>query len=63
MRGRMHELFAAEADDGASATGFAAMLMLRASGPGAPIFWLRTDEAERRGDGFMARALPSWAAT
>lgn len=49
MRGRMHELFAAEADDGASATGFAAMLMLRASGPGAPIFWLRTDEAERRG--------------
>jgi hypothetical protein len=29
-----------EADDGVSATGFAAMLMLRASGPGAPIFWL-----------------------
>jgi protein ImuA len=49
MCGRVHELFAATADDAASATGFAAMLTLRASGPKAPIFWLRTDEAERRG--------------
>jgi protein ImuA len=48
-RGRVHELFAAEGDDGPSAAGFATMLVLRASGPRAPIFWLRTDEAERRG--------------
>jgi protein ImuA len=45
----VHELFAFESGDAAPATGFAAMLLLRASGPKAPIFWLRTDEAERRG--------------
>lgn len=48
-RGRMHELFAAEAEDAASASGFAAMLALRAAGERAPIFWLRHDEGERRG--------------
>lgn len=48
-RGRVHELFAGTSDDGPSAAGFATMLVLRASGPRAPIFWLRTDEAERRG--------------
>jgi protein ImuA len=48
-RGRVHELFAATGDDAASATGFAAMLALRAVGRRAPIFWLRTDEAERLG--------------
>jgi protein ImuA len=48
-RGRMHELFASEASDGPSAAGFAAMIALRAVGRRAPIFWLRTDEAERRG--------------
>ena len=47
-RGRVHELFAAEADDSASAAGFAAMLALRAA-EGAPILWLKSDEAERRG--------------
>src|SRR5687768_4477230 len=47
--GRMHELYAADADDGPSAAGFAAMMALRAVGRRAPIFWLRTDEAERRG--------------
>ena len=47
--GRLHELYAADADDGPSATGFAAMLALRAVGGRAPIFWLRTDDAERRG--------------
>lgn len=46
-RGRMHELFAAETEDGPSATGFAAMLALRTVGRRAPIFWLRTDQAER----------------
>jgi len=49
MRGRVHELFAATGDDAASATGFTAMLALRAVGRRAPIFWLRTDEAERLG--------------
>ena len=47
-RGRVHELFAAEGDDSPNAAGFAAMLALRAVGR-APLFWLRTDEAERRG--------------
>lgn len=48
-RGRVHELFAAEVDDGPSTAGFAAMLALRTVGRRTPIFWLRTDEAERRG--------------
>jgi len=48
-RGQMHELFAAEADDGPSTAGFAAMLALRAVGPRAPIFWLRTDDTNRCG--------------
>jgi protein ImuA len=47
-RGRVHELFALEADDAASAAGFAAMLAFRAGREGAPVLWLRTDEAERR---------------
>lgn len=47
--GRVHELYAADPEDGPSATGFATMLALRAVGRRAPIFWLRTDEAERRG--------------
>ncbi len=46
-RGRVHEFYAADADDGPSAAGFAAMVALRAVGRRAPIFWLRTDEAER----------------
>ena len=56
-RGRVHELFAAEADDAASAAGFAAMLALRVAGRQAPILWLRTDEAERRGGGLHAPGL------
>jgi protein ImuA len=48
-RGRVHELFAAEADDGPSALGFAAMLALRTVGRRAPIFWLRNDETRRGG--------------
>ena len=56
-RGRVHELFAGDADDGPSAASFAAMLVLRASGRRAPIFWLRTDEAERRGGALHAPGL------
>ena len=56
-RGRVHELFAATGDDAASATGFAAMLALLAVGRRAPIFWLRTDEAERLGGRLHAPGL------
>jgi protein ImuA len=48
-RGRVHELFASSGDDAGSVTGFATMLALRAAGRQSPIFWLRTDEAERLG--------------
>jgi protein ImuA len=56
-RGRVHELFAAEADDATSAAGFAAMLALRIAGRQAPLFWLRNDEAMRRGGGLHAPGL------
>ena len=55
--GRVHELYAPDLDDGPSATGFAAMLALRAVGRRAPIFWLRTDEAERQGGAVHAPGL------
>ena len=57
MRGRVHELYAAEAEDGPSAAGFAAMIALRIAGRQAPIFWLMTDEAERRGGVVHAAGL------
>lgn len=47
-RGKVHELLAAETEDGPSAVGFAAMLALLTIGRRAPLFWLRTDEAEQR---------------
>jgi protein ImuA len=53
----VHELFAAEADDGPSAAGLAAMLALRTVGRRAPIFWLRADEAEQRGGALHAPGL------
>ncbi|MGS1018038.1 ImuA family protein [Allosphingosinicella humi] len=53
-RGRLHEAFAAEADDAASAAGFAAMLALRAMPAGSAVLWLRTDDAERRCGRFHA---------
>jgi protein ImuA len=56
-RGRVHELFAGEGGDTAGAAGFAAMLALRAGGAGAPVLWLRTDEAERRGGRLYAPGL------
>jgi protein ImuA len=56
-RGRVHELFAAEGDDGPSAAGFAAMLALKAVGRRAPLFWLRSDEGERRGGMIHAPGL------
>lgn len=57
LKGRVHELFAADLDDGASATGFAAMLALRTVGRHAPLFWLRTDRAERHGGQLQGAGL------
>lgn len=45
-QGRLHEVFASEPGDGASAAGFAMMLALRAAGGAMPILWLRQREAE-----------------
>lgn len=47
-QGRLHEVFATEPEDGASAAGFAMMLALRAAAAPKPILWLRQDGAERR---------------
>ncbi|HMO75560.1 MAG TPA: hypothetical protein PKD99_06915 [Sphingopyxis sp.] len=46
-RGRMHEFFAADALDAASAAAFAALLALCGEGD-APILWLRMDDGARR---------------
>jgi protein ImuA len=46
-RGRLHELFAEQPEDAGAAAGFATMLALLALPPGAPLLWLRQDEAER----------------
>ena len=56
-RGRLHELFAAEIEDGPSAMGLAAMLALRAVGRQGPIFWLRTDLAQRHEGSIYAPGL------
>lgn len=54
MRARLHELFAAEAEDAAAVAGFAAMLARQAGGP---LLWLRQDEAQRRGGGLYGPGL------
>ncbi|MBB5704934.1 hypothetical protein [Sphingopyxis panaciterrulae] len=46
--GRVHEMFAADPLDAASAAAFAALLALRGGGA-APLLWLRTADAARRG--------------
>jgi protein ImuA len=56
-RGRLHELFGAEAADGPGATGFAAMLARLALSPAAPLLWLRQEEAERGGGQLSATGL------
>src|SRR5690606_27532876 len=48
MRGRLHELFAAEPADKASAAGFTAMLARLVSSAETPLFWLREEAAERQ---------------
>jgi protein ImuA len=44
-QGRLHELYAADRDDAASAMGFAAMLAMRVQA--GSLAWLRTEAAER----------------
>lgn len=53
-RARLHEVFAADAGDKASASGFAAML---ASCIGGCVFWLREARVEARGGGLHAPGL------
>lgn len=57
MLGRLHEVFAATPDDGGSASGFAAMLAVLSSRPGATSFWLRERSAEARGGCLHAPGL------
>lgn len=55
-RGRLHEIFAAEAGEVASAAGFAALLGLCVgrSAPAEGLLWLRCDDAERASGGLYA---------
>ncbi|PTQ08601.1 hypothetical protein CLG96_15545 [Sphingomonas oleivorans] len=46
-RGRLHEVFAAQEEDGASTAGFALMLALRACDAGETIFWIRQEAGAR----------------
>lgn len=54
--GRVHEFFAADALDVASAAAFAALLALRLPGK-APLVWLRTADAARRGGQLYAPGI------
>lgn len=63
-RGRLHEIFAAEAGEAASAAGFAAMLALCAGkrsqegeGGDRGLLWLRCDDAERASGRLYAPGL------
>lgn len=54
--GRVHEFFAADALDASSAAAFAALLALRTPGA-APLVWLRTADAARRGGHIYAPGI------
>lgn len=47
--GRLHEVFADEAEDAASAAGFALLLAIRAARGAGPILWLRQQAGEKAG--------------
>ncbi|QNO29425.1 hypothetical protein EEB18_011110 [Sphingopyxis sp. OPL5] len=53
---RVHEFFAADALDASSAAAFVALLALRLPGP-APLVWLRTTDAGRRGGQLYAPGI------
>lgn len=54
-RAQLHELYAADAGEGASAAGFAVACTLAASA--VPLLWLRTQAAERQGGRLHATGL------
>ena len=54
--GRPHEFFAADALDATSAAAFAALVALRTPGK-APLLWLRTSDAGRRGGRIYAPGI------
>ena len=56
-RGRLHEVYADSTDDGASASGFAAMLAVRVCEGEDAVFWLRHERGERLGGGLQAAGL------
>ena len=56
MIGRVHEFFTSDALDAASAAAFAALLALRTPGK-APLLWLRTTDAARRGGHIYAPGI------
>jgi protein ImuA len=57
-RGRLHEVFAPDGGDAASAAGFAAMLALRLQeDTQAPLLWLRGANSARQGGGLYAPGL------
>lgn len=49
VRGCVHEVYAAQSDDLASAAGFAVGVAMGMNDPGAPILWLRIQRATRFG--------------
>lgn len=55
--GRIHEIHAAEPDDGASAAGFAALLAAGVLGRGKPLVWLRERGAVRASGIVQAEGL------
>src|SRR5690606_7364569 len=58
LRGRLHEIFATDAGDAASAAGFAALLALGLQQQTqAPLLWLRGGNAARQSGGLYAPGL------
>ncbi len=54
-RAQLHELYALDAQDAPAATGFAVALVIAAGA--LPLFWIRTDDAERRGGRILGAGL------
>jgi protein ImuA len=53
----LHEVFAASADDGSAAAGFASMVAMRANRAGLPIIWVREGRCGRQGGHVYAAGL------
>jgi protein ImuA len=57
MRGRVHEVYAADSDDVAGAGGFVALLATGVIGRGRPLIWLRERRAVQAGGIIQAEGL------